>query len=185
MSFYTIRGEVINLNPLDNQSFSDIAGLLADKEFIAASMIHDPALNLGFTYRNLKRSCCEEGFQEENRLYIIDSLEEKKPIGIAGLHSIDWHQRRAELILIMDKSSRKRKLSYEPVKLLSYTAVKEWGMRKLWIKLYPDDTQTMTVLKGFGFEAEGEMKEYAIVGGEAYSILLFGLLARDLRIVEA
>jgi RimJ/RimL family protein N-acetyltransferase len=139
--------------------------------------------NLTFTARGLERIVMESGTGQTNMLYLIRDAEGAIH-GLIGITDIDWVQRRGVLLLLMGPSALEEKRSYRPTKLLLERAFREWDLRRLVMPVFQTETQTATVLKGFGFEQEGVLREHVFHKGETFDVGIYGILKGEFHHVE-
>jgi RimJ/RimL family protein N-acetyltransferase len=185
MMYYPLAGNEINLYPLgDEKGIRELAKLCEKKDFLDNSQIFGNEINLSDSSYPFNKLAAEAGYCLHNRLYIITDVKASEPSGIVGFKDLDFIQRRAEMVLVMPNDAIKRKLMYEPLKLLLKKAIGEWQLRRLWMRVKESDTQIITVLKGFGFRIEGTLREELKVGNEKYDVNILGLLDKDFRFVE-
>jgi RimJ/RimL family protein N-acetyltransferase len=183
--YYPVSGKDILLDPLfKEESLLQLEELCNKKNFLLNSRVLTSELNLSDSSLWLKKQLSLSGYWFYNRLYLIIDKKESIPCGITGLKNIDWIERRAEIVLIMDDASEKKKVSYEPLKLLLKKIVYEWHLRRVWLKVFTKHQSTITVLKGFGFSREGILREEIYVDGEYIDIEIFGLLDREFHCVD-
>ena len=183
MAIYQVTGKNTVLTPLTPANLELFYGLL-QPDFLQASLLYDPPLNFSYNCRMLEDRIRETQFDDYNRIYLITESSTGLITGIAGLFSIDWIQKRAEVILIMDRENRKQKKAYEPLKLILRKAIEEWNIGRFYIRIYADDDVSFTVLKSFGFTREGELKEYGRIQREWFDVFILGLKAGEFHYVD-
>lgn len=185
MMYYPVTGKNVILHPLyEEQSLLQLKVLCGKKDFLQNSRIYTCELNLSDSTHRLKQQLSLPGYRYNNRLFLIIDKKENNPCGITGLRNIDWIERRAEIVLFMDDTSVKMKVSHEPLKILLKKAFNEWHLRRIRIKVCAKDTATITVLKSFGFSKEGALREELCVNGDFIDIEIMGLLDREFHYVE-
>ena len=64
--------------------------------------------------------------------------------GFIGLDELDRYQKRAQIILFINDAARKKKVIYEPLKMLLQQAFEILGLERLGIKIWDSDNQTET-----------------------------------------
>jgi RimJ/RimL family protein N-acetyltransferase len=185
MMYYPVTGKDIILNPLyEDKSLTQLRELCERKDFLENSRVYSCELNLSESTSRLKQHLSLPDYWFHNRLFIIINKKENNSCGITGVRNIDWIERRAELVLLMDNTSMKMKMSHEPIKLLLKQIFREWRLRRVWIKVYSKDTPTITVLKSFGFSREGALRQELFMDGDYLDIEILGLLDKEFHCVE-
>jgi RimJ/RimL family protein N-acetyltransferase len=185
MMYYPVNGKNMILKPLGSEdSLTHLDELSRQKDFRENSRVCPWELNISDSPARLTGAISMPGYWFYNRLYIIASKTDNKPLGITGFTHIDWIERRADLILIMDTGAVKTKMSYEPLKLLLKTGIHEWHLRRIRTHVLQTHTATITVLKGFGFSKEGTLREEIYYNGEYIDIDMYGLLTGEFHYVD-
>lgn len=186
--FYPIDGEQYTLLPLSDQAnFQNLVQLCNKKDFQVSSQIRGDELNFFDSYTMFESLVYDWRYWANNRLYLVSAKEghnfKSANIGIIGLRNMDFIQRRAELVLVTDQESVRQKMTYEPLKLLLNHAIRVLRFRRLWMRVMGNDTQTMTILKGFGFAVEGKFREELIIGDELIDVNILGLLSKEYHVL--
>jgi RimJ/RimL family protein N-acetyltransferase len=183
--YYSIAGKNITLIPLyEEKGLFLLARLCEKRDFRESSLLFSDELNFSDSMYVFGRHKPDDEFWTKQRLYVAAVADGSDAYGIIGLKDIDWLQRRAEVVIIITDDASKKKIAYEPLKLLLAKAVKDWQMRRMWARLRASDTQTTTVLKGFGFAVEGKLREDIRIESGHVDVSLLGLLDREFRTVE-
>lgn len=154
----------------------DIINIQLDNNLIESwknSLLLYANLNILYSFENFMIFCQNS----ENKVYLIKDKENNNQIfGIIGFRFIDLIQKKAELIIIYDDKTRKGKLLYEPLKLLLKKAIEDWNIRLVTTNVYSTDVFTPTMLKGFGFQLIGTIKENIHYKDEYLDIDLYYLI---------
>jgi RimJ/RimL family protein N-acetyltransferase len=183
--YYSITGKNYMLVPLfEEKGLVLLSELCAKKDFRESSLVYAGELNFSDSMFGFGKFSSDDPFWATHRLYVIADLTAANAYGLVGLSDMDFFQRRAEVVLILDDDAAKNKVAYEPLKLLLAKAVKEWQMRRLWCRVKVSDTQSMVVLKGLGFTPEGKLREDVKIGPDALDVTILGLLDREFHVVE-
>jgi len=183
MSTYTLEGSQAKLEPLGADNWALCSGFLETEDVTRHSLLYPIGFNLTFGADELRRVVGEPVAGQTSRLYLIRD-KEGAVHGIIGITDIDWVQRRGLLLLLMGESALREKRSYEPLKLLLIRALREWDFRRIVIPVFLAESQTVTVLKGFGFQQEGILRKHVFFKGESFDVGVFGILKNELHYVE-
>jgi RimJ/RimL family protein N-acetyltransferase len=180
---YKINGASKMLIPLTEVNFNELFPIFDIEDIKKQSLLYANH-NIAMSLDSLKKLIAEQE-DGKNKLYIIKDNESEEVIGMIGITDIDWIQQRGNIILFMENKLLKKKESHEPVKLLLIKSIHEWNIRKIIFPVFKFDTYTTTVLKGFGFKAEGTLTEYVRWVDEYFDVVLMGLINKDFHYVEA
>ncbi|MBN1423912.1 GNAT family N-acetyltransferase [Candidatus Fermentibacteria bacterium] len=183
MGIYSLKGLQARLEPLGADNWVLCSSLLESEDLTRASLLYPIDFNLTFSADGLRRMALEPVAGQTSRLYLIRD-KEGAVYGITGITDIDWVQRRGLLLLLMGESALREKRSYEPLKLLLIRALREWDFRRVVIPVFLAETQTVTVLKGFGFQQEGVLRKHVFFKGESFDVGVFGILKSEFHHVE-
>lgn len=181
---YDIASGDTTLRLLTRENLNELKSLYLQDEFIRSSLVYNALFNLSFASRQMEEFLGREVFVDANRFYFIEESGSQQPAGLCGLFDIHWIQRRAELILLMGEGQRKQKKFYAPLKALLRLACTQWKLRLFTCKIFSTDTATLTMLKAFGFQVNGEIEEYGREGPDFFNVTLLSLKASDFRSVD-
>ncbi len=183
--YYAITGSDTTLIPLYEEKGLRLAEQLSEKkDYRENSLLYTNELNFSDSMYGFAKLGPEDGFWAKQRLYVLAGLESGEALGLIGLADLDLIQRRAEVVIILTNDAAKKKLAYEPLKLLLGKAVREWQVRRMWVRVKVSDTHTTTILKGFGFTVEGKLREEIRLGNELMDVNVLGLLDREFHVVD-
>lgn len=111
---------------------------------------------------NTFKEICQSGDEQYPYNVWFAVCESGRLIGIAGLHSIKYVQRNAELsILIGEKEDRRKGRGGTVLTLLEEYAFGMLGLHRLYALVYSDNYPAMDFFKKSGWEMEGILKEAA------------------------
>jgi RimJ/RimL family protein N-acetyltransferase len=138
-------------------------------------------INILYSFDNFLNFCTKK----DNKVFLIKDRDQNSIIyGIIGLRFIDLIQKKAELVIIMDENTKKKKLFYEPLKIILKKVFEDWNFRILTTSLYKDDVFTPTMLKGFGFQSAGTFKEYIQNKDEFCDVDMYYIVNKNFHIVD-
>lgn len=178
-----LAGDII-LRVITRANLPELATLYTSHSFRQSSFLYGKLFNLAYTARLFETCILEPPLADSNRFYMLEEKDTGIVLGVLGFTGIDWLQQRAELVLLMDEAGRKLKKSAAPLKVLLKLAVQEWNLKGFTIRIYADDTVTLTVLKSFGFHVAGKIENWVCVDGEERDVSLLSLLAREFHFVD-
>ncbi len=177
------ENRMMRIEPLGPGNWEQVSSLLQTGDLTRRSLLYSIDFNLTFNAGGLERIIKEPGTEQTNKLYhMIDS--DDSPYGLIGITDIDWVQRRGTIVLLMGQADVREKRSYGPLKLLLGKAFREWDLHRVMIPVFQSETETATVLKGFGFRQEGILREHVFFKGETFDVCVYGILKNELHYVE-
>jgi len=112
-------------------------------------------------------------------LIIVDKKTDK-PVGNAGLHSINWIGRAAEYrIMIGDKKSWNRGYGTEVAKLMLFYAFDRLNMNRVWLGVNAELEGGIRSYKKAGFKEEGTLRQEQYRNGRHYDIVRMSVLREE------
>ncbi|MFA4891246.1 MAG: GNAT family protein [Candidatus Gracilibacteria bacterium] len=97
-------------------------------------------------------------------------------IGGAGLHSINWDNRKAEVGYLIRKQDRGKGYATCAVHLLLDHAFKELQLNKIGARMFSVNEASRKILEKYGFTLEGTFRKERFKDGVYYDELRYGLL---------
>ena len=170
-----ITGTITGLRAIENH---DLEQLLEWR--------NEPKLRRYFReYRELNYEHQKKWFESinenasNNLMFSIVDLQ-KNLIGAAGLCSINYKSRNAEISIYIGKDTLyiDNKFAPDAIKTLVDYGFNELGLHRLWAEVYDFDEQKKNVLISLGFTLEGTLQETYWQKGTWNHSLLFGLLEK-------
>lgn len=109
---------------------------------------------------------------ETDRVLLIRSRNEKRAVGVIGLHHMDSQSRHAELGYFIFRDSWKNGYASEAVSLMTEYAREEWNLRKVYAMVKDQNGASERVLEKDGFRNCGRFTRHDYVPGFGYADLL-------------
>lgn len=97
-------------------------------------------------------------------------------IGGAGLHSIDWDNRKAEIGYLIREKNRGQGHATEAVRLLLDHAFKDLQLNKIGARMFAVNEASRKIVENCGFTLEGTFRKERFKEGIYYDELRYGLL---------
>lgn len=95
-------------------------------------------------------------------------------VGVFGLTSIDWINRRAEVSLYIDPDQHLKGLGYKGAKVLMRQAFKVLNLNCIWGEAF-DGSPAIGLFKKCGFKEEGRRRQFYYRDGKYVDAILFSL----------
>ena len=112
--------------------------------------------------------------------FIVKTLSNKEPIGMASIMDIDRQNGHAKIALgIYDESKRLAGYGLDLLIVLCDIVFYEFGFNRVGMKVGHNNPLGLNSATSFGFQVEGKRREYLFVGGEYIDEWQLGLLKRE------
>jgi RimJ/RimL family protein N-acetyltransferase len=107
-------------------------------------------------------------------------VEQDAHIGNIYLRDIDFISGRGELhILIGEPGERGKGYGSGAVRLLVDYAVKDLGLKRVWLNVLADNKPAIRLYEIIGFKIEGRLRNHVFKAGKFRDLLVMGILAED------
>jgi RimJ/RimL family protein N-acetyltransferase len=173
-----IKGKVVGLRALEREDLS----LLRDWRNIQS-------FRRNFReYRELSMANQEGWFTRVNAspndfMFVIERLDDKKPLGACGLLYTNWIIRSADFSFYIGHEEKYiDDLGYakEAATLLIDYGFKNLNLNKVWMELYEFDKSKIEFFtKKFGFKSDGLLRENCFEDGKYWDSYIISLLSKD------
>ena len=118
--------------------------------------------------------------QKNNYQFIIESVNDNKPIGTCQLSDVNFIHRTAELKIRIGESSYLGKgFGTEAVKALVRFGFIDLNLNRIYLQVFESNARAIKSYKKCNFKIEGTMNEAAYICGEYLNIVIMGLLRSD------
>lgn len=112
--------------------------------------------------------------------FIIETKENKKPIGTVGLNNIDYKNQKAELgILIGEFSEQSKGYGFEAISKLLVYAFNEMNMQKISLQTFYDNIKAINLYKKNGFKEDGVLRNEIYKNGKFKDVIVMSLLREE------
>jgi ribosomal-protein-alanine N-acetyltransferase len=102
-------------------------------------------------------------------------------LGSVGLHAIDPATGRCAGGYWVAAEARRRGVASRGMRLLCEYAARELGVARIELWIEPDNLPSQRVAEAVGFKREGLMRSFMPIQGRRRDMLMYALLADDLR----
>lgn len=97
-------------------------------------------------------------------------------IGGAGIHSINWDNRKAEVGYLIRKQDRGKGYATETARLLLDHAFKDLQLNKIGARMFTENTPSQKIVEKCGFTLEGTFRKERFKDGIYYDELRYAIL---------
>ncbi|WP_082235527.1 GNAT family N-acetyltransferase [Halobacillus massiliensis] len=112
--------------------------------------------------------------------FLFSISESDNFIGYVELSGILWNQRNGWVaIAIGNPDNQAKGHGSEAMELLINYAFHELNLHRLQLTVFEYNQHAISLYKKLGFTYEGAQREFVIRDGEAYDMLMYGLLQRE------
>jgi RimJ/RimL family protein N-acetyltransferase len=130
-------------------------------------------------YPGGQRKWYEGLVSDHSRLIFMIETREGKAVGFIGLSSIDARNQECEIGPgIVDPSERSHGYAEEAIELLIRYAFEELNLHRLYAACYPFN-RVIELMKLYGFQEEGVLRQAAFTRGKFYDKVILGLLREE------
>ena len=137
-------------------------------------------------FRELNMANQEEWFKNvcinnpNNFMFIIQRIEDNKPIGAAGLLYINWIIRSADFSFYLGENNiyiDDEGYAEDAARILINYGFNNLNLHKIWMELYEFDTKKIQFFtRSFGFLKDGELRDNCFEDGKYYNSIIISLL---------
>jgi len=114
-------------------------------------------------------------------MFIIERLEDKKPLGACGLLYANWIIRSADFSFYIGHEEAyidSAGYAKEAARLLIDYGFKNLNLHKIWMELYEFDSEKLNFfMNGFGFVKDGKLRDNCFEGGRYWDSFIVSLIA--------
>lgn len=117
----------------------------------------------------------------DEKLWIVETIEDSEPIGTVGLVHIDWRNRKAEWgrLLIYPEKYRHGGCGSEIESLILRYVFDHMNLNRLYCEVFADNEKVVTLHKRFGFKEEGRFRQHIFKNGQYRDVVYLALLREE------
>jgi RimJ/RimL family protein N-acetyltransferase len=174
----TLKGKKIVLRVVEKNDLPSLLLWFNDPEVIQYLQFYLPLTEL-YEEKWLERN----SLSEKDVVFVIEAIMEDgslKPIGICGLHGIEWKNRRATIgIAIGDKEFWSNGYGTEAIKILIEYAFNELNLQRIESSAYDFHERSIAMQKKVGFQVEGRRRQAIFKNGRYVDEVMLGILKEE------
>lgn len=118
-------------------------------------------------------------------MFIVERLSDKKPIGVGGLVYVNWINRSADFSFYIGEEEKyisEDEETIEAVKLLLDYGFKAINMHKVWMELYDYDLKKISFFTNqFSFLCDGLLRDNCFEDGKYSNSHIYSLLEDEYK----
>lgn len=117
----------------------------------------------------------ETSLGEEVNLAVADAQDDRL-VGMTGLHTANWHHRRADAGYWTAPEARGRGVSTRAVRLVVEWGFRAFGLVRIGLFADVDNVASQRVAEAAGFTREGVLRRYLMMAGEPRDCAAYGIV---------
>lgn len=176
-----MEGKLVRLRGIERSDIDAIMKWIVDEEvtnFLGGEMLLGPMSRLA-----------EERFiehasevQPNSRLFVIETLTDRRYLGSTDLHAINWVNRSAEVgIVIGDKPSWGKGYGTDAMRVLLRFAFDKLNLNRVSLRVFEYNPRGIASYEKCGFKREGVLRQDKYLGGKYFDTIVMGILAHEYR----
>ena len=173
-----MEGKLIRLRGYEKSDLDAVMSWWHDEEvtqFIGGAVFPVSTLEEERYIENVAR-----GTDVSNKVFVIETLAERKYIGAIGLHNINWLCRHAELgMVIGDKAYWGRGYGTDSVHVLLRLAFQKMGLHRVHLHVFEFNQRAISCYEKCGFRREGVLRDYWFKLGKFQDTIVMAILAEE------
>lgn len=115
-----------------------------------------------------------------NKVFIINHIETKAPLGMIEVSRIDWRNRYGYIgILIGDKNNRRKGYATDAIKIIVKLSFDQWGLNKLCALVTENNIPSVKLFEKLHFTKEAILRENIYLDSKYHNQFIFSLLKRE------
>lgn len=120
--------------------------------------------------------------QEKNKVFIIETKEERESIGYLLISRIDHKDQNAEIgIHIDEKEYQAQGLGKDAMRTLLRFLFSEMNLNRVYLYVHDYNERAINFYEKMGFIKEGRLRDAVFTEGEFHDILLFSILRKEFK----
>jgi RimJ/RimL family protein N-acetyltransferase len=172
-----IEAQTVRLRPVTAEDLPQIVAWENDAE--ATRFIGGP---LRTTVEGEWRRMQADAEMGEQTTWAIEAKEDRRLLGVIGLHNLNRHHHRARAFLIVGRlADRGHGLGTDALRSLLNWAFTEGGWHRISMRVLPTNQAMLRAAEKSGFRHEGASREAWFVDGEFHDDVRLAVLEHDWR----
>ncbi|MFP4343398.1 MAG: GNAT family N-acetyltransferase [Anaerolineales bacterium] len=112
--------------------------------------------------------------------FVIETLEDERPIGVISLEGINWRDREAEVgIIIGEPDFWGQGYGSDAMRTILGVGFRWFNLHRIFLWVIAGNARALRSYEKCGFKHEGRKREAMFIAGEYRDLLLMGMLARE------
>lgn len=165
-------GKQVYLRPLESTDAITIQPWVNDPEVTKYLLVHTP-----MDLKSEEQFISRINASEHDQVMVIMRMDIDRPIGVTGLHQINFKNRNAHFgITIGDKDSWGNGFGTEATELLMNYAFATLNLHRVTLHVYEYNERAHHIYAKLGFREEGRLRQDHYLSGRYWDVIVMGLL---------
>jgi diamine N-acetyltransferase len=105
-------------------------------------------------------------------------------LGTISLKEINLINKNAEYAISLRKKAQGKGIAFKATQELLIKAFDEYGLERVYLNVFSDNTKAIRLYEKSGFLYEGEFRNHLMVNGEIKSLKWYGILKNEFKAIE-
>ncbi|MFL5766583.1 MAG: GNAT family N-acetyltransferase [Actinomycetota bacterium] len=169
-----LEGSLVRLRAREPADASQLNELFDDPDVLAGLQLAMPQPLSGF------REWMAATRREDQEVFAIETLAERRAVGICGLEDIDPRGRIAEFGIWIGKPYWRKGYGSDATRTACRFAFRYMNLQRIRLHVYATNEKAKRVYESVGFRQEGVERRGTFLGGRHVDNIEMGLLAEEL-----
>jgi RimJ/RimL family protein N-acetyltransferase len=170
-----LEGTLVRLRAPEQADLSGLNAMFNEADVSAGLQRTFPQANAGI------REWAERSRgKEDGAVYVIETLESRKAIGICGLEGIDARARHARFGIWIGKPFWRRGYGTDATRTACRFGFHQMNLQRIALSVYETNPHAIRAYEKVGFVREGTSRRGQFLGGRNVDVIEMGLLAHEL-----
>lgn len=116
-----------------------------------------------------------------NRLhFVIETLEDRRPIGVVGLEDINWRDRNSEFgIIVGEPDFWGKGYGSDALRTILDVGFRWFNLHRIFLHVVAENARAIRSYEKCGFAHEGCLRDAVFIDGAYHDLLLMSVLAHE------
>lgn len=174
-------GEKVRLRPSEREDLPLFVEWLSNPEMRPFVTIR--YISMAMEERWFEGLVSSVGGDSPGRLhFVIETLDDERPIGVVGLENINWRVRECEVGIIIGESEFwGRGYGTDAMRTVLEVGFHWYNLHRIFLYVVEDNARAIKSYEKCGFTHEGRLRDKAVVAGEYRDLLVMSMLEDEFQ----
>ena len=169
-----LEGSLVRLRAREPSDPSQLNAMFDDPDVLAGLQLAMPQSLAGF-----REWMAATRGRESQEVFAIETLAERRAVGVCGLEEIDARTRAAEYGIWIGKPFWRNGYGTDATRTICRFAFRYMNLQRIGLHVYATNENAQRVYERVGFRREGVERRGMFLGGRHVDVIEMGLLAED------
>ncbi len=169
-----LEGSLVRLRAREPVDASQLNEMFDDPDVLEGLLVAMPQSLAGF-----REWMAASRARENQEVFAIETLAERKAVGICGLESIDARTRAAEFGIWIGKPFWRNGYGTDATRTACRFGFRYMNLQRISLSVYANNEKAERVYERVGFRREGVERRGTFLGGRHVDVVEMGLLAEE------